>query len=213
MNLGADALLEGSMTLGGGSSFTAGSGFRLLGGELVVLAGGKMEVGDSCLIERTPFSHASVRIETSSLRAGSNVSFRGLVRIDAGGEMTAGSNVFLNHGSEVRCHVRVELGDFVYLSYWSDIFDTNTHPLSYEDRRHEVTRARANETMTDYARVDKAPVHIGNDVWIGKNATILKGVTLGDRTVVGARTVVTRSWPAEAVLVGNPARAVERPRS
>lgn len=198
------------MKLGAGSSLTAGAGFRLLGGEVVVLAGGKMEVGDSCLIERTPFSHAAVRIEAGSLRAGSNVSFRGLVRIDGSGEMTAGSHVFLNHGSEVRCHLRVELGDFVYLSYWSDIFDTNTHPLGHEERRQEVTRAPANETMTDYARVDKAPVRIGNDVWIGKNATVLKGVTLGERTVVGARSVVTRSWPADAVLVGNPARAVDR---
>lgn len=210
LKLGAGARLEGSLALGAGSCITAGSGFRLLGADLSVLAGGKMEVGDSCLIERTPFSHAAVRIETGSLRAGSNVSFRGLVRIDAGGEMTAGSHVFLNHGSEVRCHLRVAMGDFVYLSYWSDIFDTNTHPLSHEERRQEVTRARPNETMTDYARVAKAPVRIGNDVWIGKNVTILKGVTLGERTVVGARSVVTRSWPADAVLVGNPARPVDR---
>jgi acetyltransferase-like isoleucine patch superfamily enzyme len=210
LKLGSDARLEGKLTLGSGSSFSAGSGFRLLGGELVVLAGGKMEVGDNCLIERTPFAHAAVRIETGSLHAGTNVSFRGLLRIDAGGEMAVGSHVFLNHGSEVRCHLRVDLGDFVYLSYWSDIFDTNTHPLNHEERRQEVTRARANETMTDYALVDKAPVRIGSDVWIGKNATILKGVTLGDRAVVGARSVVTRSWPDDVVLVGNPAQPVER---
>jgi len=43
---------------------------------------------------------------------------------------------------------------------------------------------------------------------IGANATILPGVTIGRCAMVGAGTVVTRSVPAYAVVVGNPARIV-----
>lgn len=41
---------------------------------------------------------------------------------------------------------------------------------------------------------------------IGANATILPGVTIGRKAMVGAGAVVVRSVPANAVVVGNPAR-------
>jgi acetyltransferase-like isoleucine patch superfamily enzyme len=41
---------------------------------------------------------------------------------------------------------------------------------------------------------------------IGANATIVCGVTIGAHAMVGAGAVVTRSVPAHALVVGNPAR-------
>lgn len=43
---------------------------------------------------------------------------------------------------------------------------------------------------------------------IGANATILPGLTIGAGAMVGAGAVVTRSVPAHAVVIGNPARIV-----
>lgn len=43
---------------------------------------------------------------------------------------------------------------------------------------------------------------------IGANATILPGLTIGAAAMVGAGSVVTRDVPANAVVVGNPARIV-----
>jgi UDP-2-acetamido-3-amino-2,3-dideoxy-glucuronate N-acetyltransferase len=43
---------------------------------------------------------------------------------------------------------------------------------------------------------------------IGANATILPGLTIGPGAMVGAGAVVTRSVPANATVVGNPARIV-----
>jgi acetyltransferase-like isoleucine patch superfamily enzyme len=53
---------------------------------------------------------------------------------------------------------------------------------------------------------ETGPTVIGNDVWIGKGATVLTGLTVGDGAVVGARAVVTRSVPPYAIVVGIPAR-------
>ena len=48
-------------------------------------------------------------------------------------------------------------------------------------------------------------VIIGNNVWIGANATILPGVKIGDNVVIGAGAVVTKDVPANSVAAGNPA--------
>jgi len=50
------------------------------------------------------------------------------------------------------------------------------------------------------------PIRIGNNCWIGANAVILPGVTLGNNVIVGAGAVVTKSFPNNVILVGNPAR-------
>lgn len=44
---------------------------------------------------------------------------------------------------------------------------------------------------------------------IGANATILPGVTIGEYSMVGAGAVVTKSVPARAVVVGNPAQIIK----
>lgn len=55
---------------------------------------------------------------------------------------------------------------------------------------------------------DKAPVIIGNYVWICSGAQIMKGVTIGDGAVVSANSVVTSNVPAHSIVAGNPAKVV-----
>ncbi|WP_171174154.1 sugar O-acetyltransferase [Ruegeria sp. HKCCD8929] len=52
------------------------------------------------------------------------------------------------------------------------------------------------------------PVIIGENVWVGGGAIIMPGVTIGDRAIVGAGSVVTRDVPADATVVGSPARNI-----
>ena len=56
--------------------------------------------------------------------------------------------------------------------------------------------------------IAKAPVRIGDDAWIGANATILPGVTIGDASVVGAGAVVTGDVAPHTIVAGVPARQI-----
>ncbi len=62
----------------------------------------------------------------------------------------------------------------------------------------------------------KRDVNIGHNVWMGYGACVLRGVTIGENSIVGTSSVVTRDFPANAVLGGSPARLIrmrEAPRS
>ena len=54
----------------------------------------------------------------------------------------------------------------------------------------------------------KRDVEVGHNVWIGYGACILRGVSVGDNAVIGTSAVLTRSFGANAVLAGVPARVI-----
>ena len=56
----------------------------------------------------------------------------------------------------------------------------------------------------------KGDTVIGNDVWIGQNATILPGVHIGDGAIIGANSVVGRDVPPYTIVAGNPAREIRK---
>jgi UDP-2-acetamido-3-amino-2,3-dideoxy-glucuronate N-acetyltransferase len=51
-------------------------------------------------------------------------------------------------------------------------------------------------------------ITICNGASVGANVTLLPGITIGEKAMVGAGAVVTKSVPALAVVVGNPAKIV-----
>ena len=53
-------------------------------------------------------------------------------------------------------------------------------------------------------------VIIGNDVWIGFNATIMSGVHIGDGAVIAARAVVTKDVSPYMIVGGVPAKYIKK---
>ncbi len=47
---------------------------------------------------------------------------------------------------------------------------------------------------------------IGNDVWIGHNATIMPGVQVGDGAIIGPPMYVTKDVEPNSIVGGNPAQ-------
>ena len=48
---------------------------------------------------------------------------------------------------------------------------------------------------------------------IGSGATLMSGITIGENATVGAGAVVTKDVPANAIVVGNPARILKKKKS
>lgn len=49
---------------------------------------------------------------------------------------------------------------------------------------------------------------VGNDVWLGYNATIMPGVRIGHGAIVGSRAVVTKDVSPYSIVGGNPAKVI-----
>ena len=116
-------------------------------------------------------------------------------RCDYGYNIEAGENFYVNFNVVILDVCKVKIGDNCLIAPQAGIY-TAAHPLDAAVRRSGL----------EYGR----PVTIGNDVWIGGGARILPGVTLGDNVVVGAGAVVTKSFPSDVVIAGNPARVIKK---
>lgn len=66
----------------------------------------------------------------------------------------------------------------------------------------------ANTLETYLAIPQPGDTEVGNDVWIGREATIMPGVTIGDGAVVAAYSVVTKDVDPYEIVGGNPARHI-----
>jgi len=111
---------------------------------------------------------------------------------DFGKNITIGKNVFFNTGCSFQDRGGICIGNGSMLGMNVTIATLN-HGLSLEIRN------------TTYP----SPVIIGENVWIGSNATILPGVTIGDNSVVAAGAVVTKNVPKNVVVAGVPAKVLK----
>jgi maltose O-acetyltransferase len=118
-----------------------------------------------------------------------------LFTCDYGYNIRLGRNAFINYHCVFLDCAPIEIGDDVQIGPAVQLY-TAWHPLDPVVRRSGLESA--------------SPIRLGNDVWIGGAALVLPGVTIGDRSVVGAGAVVVHDVPPDTVVVGNPARVVQK---
>ncbi len=63
--------------------------------------------------------------------------------------------------------------------------------------------------LRDRSKSSKAPVAIGDNVFIGARSMILKGVSIGNNSTIAAGAVVTKDVPPDTVAAGNPAKVIK----
>ena len=56
----------------------------------------------------------------------------------------------------------------------------------------------------------KGDIHIGNDVWLGRECTVMPGAEIGDGSIAAACSVITGKFPPYSLIGGNPARLIRR---
>jgi UDP-2-acetamido-3-amino-2,3-dideoxy-glucuronate N-acetyltransferase len=117
-----------------------------------------------------------------------------------GSQCKLAHNVFVEGGvvigdrvtikDNVAIYSGVEIGDDVFIAP-NVVFTNVTRPRAFISRKAEFV-----------------PTRIGRGASIGANATLVCGVTIGEFAMVGAGTVVIEDVPANALVVGNPARQI-----
>ena len=99
---------------------------------------------------------------------------------------------------------------------------TGTHPTTNFVSTHSAFYSKGNNvnlTFGDESRFEeyvyadaesRAPVVIGNDVWIARGATLIAGVTIGDGAIIAAGAVVTKDVPPYTIVGGVPAKPIRK---
>lgn len=115
--------------------------------------------------------------------------------VDYGVHLEVGENFYANHGCTILDCNKVKIGTNCMLAPHVCI-SAATHPI-------DPTLRAAGAEYT-------APITIGDNVWIGANATICPGVMIGNNVVVGAGAVVTMDVVDNVVVAGVPARIIRK---
>lgn len=105
-----------------------------------------------------------------------------------------GNNIHINNGFSIVSEKNITIYDNVLIGFNCHIIDSNFHNLNIDKRLETDPNPKE--------------VIIKENVFIGNNVTILKGVSLGENLVVANGAVVTKSFPANVVVGGVPAKIV-----
>lgn len=173
-----------------------------------MIAGELYFANDPELVADRQFARSQSQIinqaETTELRAqllketfgktGEKIYIEPMINFDYGYNISVGENFYANFNCTFLDVSTIEIGDNCMFAPNVQLY-TATHPL------HPVKR----NSGLEYAK----PIKIGNNVWLGGGVIITPGVTLGDNVVVGAGSVVTKSFPDNVVIAGNPARIIK----
>ena len=106
------------------------------------------------------------------------------------------------------CELEITIGSYVMIGWNATIADTDFHPIDPAERIADAIACSPLGRDRPRPEIARKQVVIGNDVWIGPNATILKGVHIGDGAFIEAGSLVVRDVPPRARVLGNPAQVI-----
>lgn len=114
--------------------------------------------------------------------------------------------VIRTRDSEIGDRCTLGVGNWVGWVRLGDDVMTGSHVIFVSGARQHGFDEVARPMRQQHGK--KQQVIVGNDVWIGAQSVIMENVSAG--TVIGAGSVVTRQYPAMAVIAGNPARVLRK---
>lgn len=106
--------------------------------------------------------------------------------------------------------VQLQIGDYCSIADGVEFIVGGQHRLDWVSTYPFRVINDLDGAFEDGHPCSRGPIIIGNDVWIGRKATILSGVTVGDGACIAANAVVASDVRSYAVVAGLPAREVRR---
>lgn len=167
---------------------------------------GKINVDSSVLV----FPETEMSVFDGYIRVGERSCIRGSLEVQRkGGKIEIGSNCYVGDHTRIWASDEIKIGNNVLIAHNVNIFDNDTHPTNYLERREDALNIIYRGVRNKYSSLRSLPVEIGDDVWIGCNSIILKGTVVGGGSIVAAGSVVTKSIPPFVLVAGNPARIIK----
>lgn len=147
-----------------------------------------------------PAAHVS---DEAAIGEGTRIWINAQIREHAviGRNCIVGKDTYVDHHVVIGSGVKIQNGVSVY------------HGVTIEDEVFVGPNAAFTNDRVPRAFLPDwqvTPTLVRRGASIGANATIVCGIELGEYCMVGAGSVVTRSVPAHALVVGNPARVIGR---
>jgi len=144
---------------------------------------GKIEFGEDVLLGYFPAPHYY-----------EGVSYLQVLKPEA--KITFGNNIGINNNLTIICtSTSVSVGNDVFIGHDVEILDSDMHAID------PLLRKENSPYMS-------LPISIGDNVFIGNYVKILKGVQIGKNTIVAHSSLVTKSFPENVVVGGNPAKII-----
>lgn len=145
---------------------------------------GYVIIGNNCSIGRSDFGyHAGMPFYTSLMIYGKGEP-----------QIIIGDNCRIN-GAYIHSQKRIEIGKNCVIAAGVNIIDSNGHET------YSLNRTTGSDSPKE--------IIIGDNVWIGINATILKGTRIGNNSVISAGSVVKGDFPSNCIISGNPAKVIK----
>lgn len=180
--------------------------------------------------ERSGMSRNKPPVYINRWKVGDKINFSACTKIESYSTIASG-NVLYSIGSFSSCVSQLPIGSKVgrYTSIATGLKSFGfRHPIeavTINSASFNFNRENIHSYIEDYKKntgenIDplpvptpqpqKAPITIGNDVWIGKNVTIKGGVSIGDGAIITSDSIVTKNIPSYSIFGGSPAKLIKK---
>ena len=149
------------------------------------------------------------------VKLGRDVRIYGFVNLygcEIGDETRIGSFVEIQKGAKIGPRCKISSHTFICQGVTLEAEVFVGHGVNFINDRYPSATTATGRLKTD-ADWDCETTLVKRGASIGSGATLLAGITIGENATVGAGAVVTKDVPANAIVVGNPARILRKKKS